>query len=75
MEKLNYIDESIKIDFEVWQLIKDEMHELQNYDNCGDEDYYESTAEILGVHAKAALAAGDINEQQYKLICRKYGAV
>lgn len=75
MEMLNYIDESIKIDFEVWKIIKDEMNELLYYDKCGDEVSYENASEILGVHAKAALAAGDISEQQYDLIRRKYGAI
>lgn len=75
MEMLNYIDESIKIDFEVWKIIKDEMNELLYYDKCGDEVGYENASEILGVHAKAALAAGDISERQYDLIRRKYGAI
>lgn len=75
MGKLNYIDENIEIDFEVWKLIKNEMQELKNCDTCGDEANYENTAELLGVHAKAALAAGDINEYQYNLIRRKYGVV
>lgn len=75
MEMLNYIDESIKIDFEVWKIIKDEMNELLYYDKSGDEVSYENASEILGVHAKAALAAGDISEQQYDLIRRKFGAI
>ncbi len=67
----HFINDDIKIDFPLPQLMANTVREAEELDAAGDIDFY-NVSSAIDVLAKGYVACGLWTEEQWNLICSRY---
>lgn len=72
MKSFNWINDDIKIDFSVSELLSNTMAEAEEADLNGNNGEYMVLSDMLDVYAKNAYSCGKITKEQWDRICQRY---
>ena len=68
-----YIDETVKLDFDVPEELREELNILDMAFENGDTETWDLYHESLGEYVKGLYSAGDITSKQMHMIWERYG--
>ena len=69
---MNYINDSIKIDFAVPELLQTLLDEAEEYDKAEALGDYVGTAGAIDVLCKGLVRTGKHSQSQWDLLCKRY---
>ena len=71
MKKFHWINDDVKIDFQVDKALKNAMEEAEELDMAGSVEYG-AVADAIDVLCKQSFGAGKMTKEQWDTMCKRY---
>jgi hypothetical protein len=71
MKKYHWINDDVKIDFQVDKALKNAMEEAEKLDMAGSVEYG-AVADAIDVLCKQSFGAGKMTKEQWDTMCKRY---